>query len=69
MRVWALANSAVPCASKPFVNQIRAGIVASGVVTSDSITRLMKIQNQTRDFRLLSISANAVADQVNVSAD
>ncbi|MFT5987803.1 MAG: peptidyl-prolyl cis-trans isomerase D [Marinobacter psychrophilus] len=51
------------------VNQIRAGIVASGVVTSDSITRLMKIQNQTRDFRLLSISANAVADQVNVSAD
>jgi peptidyl-prolyl cis-trans isomerase D len=51
------------------VNQIRAGIVASGVVTSNSITRLMQIQNQTRDFRLLNISASAVADQVNVSAD
>jgi peptidyl-prolyl cis-trans isomerase D len=51
------------------VNQIRAGIVASGVATSSSISRLMEIQNQTRDFRVLNIPASSVADQVNVSAD
>ena len=51
------------------VNQIRAGVAASGIATRDNIVRLMQIQNQTRDFRVLDIPASAVADQVVVSSE
>ncbi len=48
-------------------NQIRAGIVESGVVTKENVARLLGIQNQTRDFRVLTIPASAVAEQVQVT--
>jgi len=49
------------------VNQIRAGIVQSALVTDDAVNGLLKIENQTRDFRTLTIPADAVADTVSVS--
>ncbi len=49
------------------INQIRAGIVQSGISTRENASLLMQIQNQTRDFRVLTIPASAVADQVDVT--
>lgn len=49
------------------VNQIRNGIVQSGLATESNASQLLQIQNQTRDFRALTIPAKAVADQVSVS--
>ncbi|MFL1466310.1 SurA N-terminal domain-containing protein [Marinobacter sp. HN1S83] len=49
------------------VNQIRAGIAQSGVVTDENVAQLLRIQNQTRDFRMLTVSAEAVRDGVEVS--
>ncbi|EMP55739.1 PpiC-type peptidyl-prolyl cis-trans isomerase [Marinobacter santoriniensis NKSG1] len=49
------------------VNQIRNGIVQSGLATESNASQLLQIQNQTRDFRALTIPAKAVADQVAVS--
>lgn len=49
------------------INQIRAGIIESGVATSDNVSRLLRIQNQTRDFRVVSVPASVVADQVEVT--
>lgn len=49
------------------VNQIRAGIAQSGVVTDENVAQLLRIQNQTRDFRMLTVSAETVRDGVEVS--
>ncbi|MBZ2167702.1 SurA N-terminal domain-containing protein [Marinobacter sp. F4216] len=49
------------------INQIRAGIVQSGLVPNENAERLMRIQNQTRDFRTLSVAADSVAEDVEVT--
>ncbi|MCG7199314.1 SurA N-terminal domain-containing protein [Marinobacter pelagius] len=49
------------------VNQIRAGIVQSGISSQENAAQLLQIQNQTRDFRVLTIPASVVADQVEVT--
>ncbi|ONF45277.1 peptidylprolyl isomerase [Marinobacter lutaoensis] len=49
------------------INQIRAGIAQSGLATAENARQLLQIQNQTRDFRVLAIPADAVADQVAVT--
>ncbi|MFO7527760.1 MAG: SurA N-terminal domain-containing protein [Marinobacter sp.] len=49
------------------VNQIRAGIVQSGFSSQENAAQLLRIQNQTRDFRVLTVPASAVADQVEVT--
>lgn len=51
------------------VNQIRAGIVESGVAADENAAHLLRIQNQTRDFRLVTIPDSAVAESVEVTAD
>ena len=51
------------------VNQIRAGIMQSALVTDEAVNGLLKIENQTRDFRTLTIPADAVADKVTVSEE
>jgi peptidyl-prolyl cis-trans isomerase D len=50
-------------------NQIRAGIIESGVVAKKNVARLLKIQNQTRDFRTITIPASTVAGQIQVGDD
>lgn len=49
------------------VNQIRAGIIQSGLVANENAEQLLKIQNQTRSFRVLDIPASAVADDAVVT--
>ncbi|MDL0429929.1 SurA N-terminal domain-containing protein [Marinobacter sp. TBZ242] len=49
------------------VNQIRAGIAQSGVVTDENVAQLLRIQNQTRDFRMTTLSADSVSDEVKVT--
>jgi peptidyl-prolyl cis-trans isomerase D len=49
------------------VNQIRAGIVQSGLVADENAEQLLQIQNQTRSFRVLNIAASEVADTVAVT--
>ncbi|MGF2735151.1 SurA N-terminal domain-containing protein [Marinobacter sp. DUT-1] len=49
------------------VNQIRAGIVQSGFSSQENAAQLLQIQNQTRDFRVLTVPASAVADQVEIT--
>lgn len=49
------------------VNQIRAGIAQSGLVTGENVAQLLRIQNQTRDFRVITIPADSVSDQVQVT--
>lgn len=49
------------------VNQIRAGIIQSGIVTDDNLNQLLSIQNQTRDFRVLSLASEEVRDDIEVS--
>ncbi|MDF0749182.1 SurA N-terminal domain-containing protein [Marinobacter sp. 71-i] len=49
------------------VNQIRAGIAQSGIVTEENVAQLLRIQNQTRDFRVITLSADAVSDDVEVT--
>jgi len=48
-------------------NQIRAGIAQTGLAAPDKAAQLLAIQNQTRNFRVLTISAEDVAGQVSVS--
>lgn len=48
-------------------NQIRAGIARTGLAAPDKAAQLLAIQNQTRNFRVLTISAEDVAGQVSVS--
>ncbi|MCG2580792.1 MAG: SurA N-terminal domain-containing protein [Marinobacter sp.] len=49
------------------VNQIRAGIAQSAVVTEENVAQLLRIQNQSRDFRVLTLSADDVREGVDVS--
>ena len=49
------------------VNQIRAGIVQSGVAADENVAQLLRIQNQTRDFRVVTVPESAVADEVEVT--
>ncbi|SFM76543.1 SurA N-terminal domain-containing protein [Marinobacter pelagius] len=49
------------------VNQIRAGIVQSGMSSQENAAQLLQIQNQTRDFRVLTIPASDVADRVEIT--
>jgi len=49
------------------VNQIRSGIMQSGLVADANASQLMRIQNQTRNFRVVQVPASAVADEVEVS--
>lgn len=51
------------------VNQIRAGIAQSGIVADENVAQLLRIQNQTRDFRVLTLSGDSVSDQVKVTED
>ncbi|WP_323753688.1 SurA N-terminal domain-containing protein [Marinobacter sp.] len=50
-------------------NQIRAAIAQTALATPESAAQLLAIQNQTRDFRVLSLSKDQVADQVVVTDD
>ncbi|MDX1552376.1 MAG: SurA N-terminal domain-containing protein [Marinobacter sp.] len=49
------------------VNQIRAGIAQSGMAAGENVAQLLRIQNQTRDFQVVTLSENAVSDQVEVT--
>ncbi|MEX2474185.1 SurA N-terminal domain-containing protein [Marinobacter sp.] len=49
------------------VNQIRAGIAQSGVVTDENVAQLLRIQNQTRDFRVLTLAADDIRNGVEVT--
>ncbi|MEO9524862.1 SurA N-terminal domain-containing protein [Marinobacter alexandrii] len=51
------------------VNQIRAGIVQSGVAANENVSHLLRIQNQTRDFRVVTVPESAVAGQVEITED
>lgn len=49
------------------VNQIRGGILESGLASPQTVEHLIRIQYQTRDFRTFTLSPELVADQVSVS--
>ena len=49
------------------VNQIRAAIVQTGVVAPENAAHLLAIQNQTRDFRVLTLDGSSVQDKVDVT--
>jgi len=51
------------------INQIRTGIVQGGLVAGQNAAHLLEIQNQTRDFRTLTVPASAVSDQVTVTEE
>lgn len=49
------------------VNQIRGGIMQSGLVAGENAAQILRIQNQTRDFRVVNIPVSAVADELTIS--
>ncbi len=49
------------------VNQIRAAIAQTGVVAPENAAHLLAIQNQTRDFRVLTLDGSSVQDKVDVT--
>ncbi|RBW49906.1 SurA N-terminal domain-containing protein [Marinobacter sp. F3R11] len=49
------------------VNQIRSGIMQSGLVAEANASGLLSIQNQTRNFRVVQLPASVVADDVEVT--
>lgn len=53
--------------SQYVVNQIRNGIVQSAVVSPENIQQLLSLQNQSRDFRTVTLAADSVQDDVSVS--
>lgn len=53
--------------SQYVINQIRAGITASGFISPAMAKSILQLQYQTRDFRTLALDASLVADQVTVS--
>ncbi len=55
--------------SQYLINQIRAGITASGFVSPMMAKSILQLQYQTRDFRTLPLSASLVSGQVSVSDD
>ncbi|WP_323750638.1 SurA N-terminal domain-containing protein [Marinobacter sp.] len=48
-------------------NQIRAAIAQTALAAPENAARLLAMQNQTRDFRVLSLSKDEVSDQADVS--
>ncbi|GGC74273.1 SurA N-terminal domain-containing protein [Marinobacter halophilus] len=51
------------------INQIRASIAQSGIAADENAAQLLRIQNQTRDFRVLSVNAASLASQITVTED
>lgn len=51
------------------VNQIRASIAQTGIVASENAAQLLRIQNQTRDFRVLTVSADSLSEQITVTEE
>jgi peptidyl-prolyl cis-trans isomerase D len=51
------------------INQIRAGIAQSGLSASQNAAQVLAIQNQTRDFRVATLSRSSVSDQVSVTEE
>lgn len=49
------------------VNQIRAGIMQSGLVADENAAQLLRIQNQTRSFRVVEVPASAVSDEIEIT--
>jgi peptidyl-prolyl cis-trans isomerase D len=49
------------------VNQIRGGIMQSGLVAGENAAQLLRIQNQTRNFRVVQILATAVSDELEIT--
>ncbi|MGO1500734.1 MAG: SurA N-terminal domain-containing protein [Marinobacter sp.] len=49
------------------VNQIRGGVMQSGLVANENAAQLLRIQNQTRNFRVVQIPASAVSDELEVT--
>lgn len=49
------------------VNQIRGGVMQSGLVADGNVAQLLSIQNQTRSFRIVQIPASAVSDELEVT--
>ncbi len=49
------------------INQIRSGVSQSGFVAETGAEKLLSLQNQTRDFRTVTLSSDDVADKVSVS--
>lgn len=49
------------------VNQIRAAIAQTGLAVPAQAEQLLAIQNQTRDFRVLTLDGSSVQDQVDVT--
>lgn len=49
------------------VNQIRAAIAQTGAVAPENAAQLLAIQDQTRDFRVLTVTEASVADQITVT--
>ncbi|MDX1755637.1 MAG: SurA N-terminal domain-containing protein [Marinobacter sp.] len=51
------------------INQIRTGVSQSGFVAEAGAEMLLSLQNQTRDFRTVALSAEDVAAQVSVTEE
>ena len=51
------------------VKQVRAAIVQTGLAVPAQAEQLLAIQNQTRDFRVWTVNASDVAEQVSISDD
>jgi peptidyl-prolyl cis-trans isomerase D len=51
------------------INQIRTGIAQSGLSASQNAAHLLAIQNQTRDFRVVTLPESAVSDQVSITEE
>ncbi|MDX5387004.1 MAG: SurA N-terminal domain-containing protein [Alteromonadaceae bacterium] len=51
------------------VNQIRASIAQTGIVASENAAQLLRIQNQTRDFRVLTVNADSLSEQITVTEE
>lgn len=50
-------------------SQINAAVVRAGIEPTESTRRLMAIQSQSRDFSLMRLSGDSVADQVDVTEE
>ncbi|MFC4258690.1 SurA N-terminal domain-containing protein [Marinobacter lacisalsi] len=50
-------------------NQIRTAVVRGGIAPAESARRLLAIQGQSRDFSLMRLNGDSVADQVEVTEE
>ncbi|MEX0603729.1 MAG: SurA N-terminal domain-containing protein [Marinobacter sp.] len=51
------------------INQIRSGLTQSGVVAPAVVDNLLRLQNQTRDFRTVALDAGSVSSEVTISEE